>query len=234
MSKPTTGRRCVECGQSRPIAARGLCRTCYSAWYRRENGRRGRRYAIRCGYCHQPAEVVRPTVQFCSLNCAQWARRPRERVQIEVWRPPMVKFPGPRWKPRAVRHPPLHGTLFIQGPCAWCAEPFLVLVGSSEITARYCSRRCSRKAQDRRRGRFIIAPQDRRAIYERDGWTCQLCGDPVNPSLGPSDIWAATLDHIVPRSAGGDHSPKNLRLAHRWCNSVRGDESYYTADDLAA
>ncbi len=29
-----------------------------------------------------------------------------------------------------------------------------------------------------------------------------------------------------------DHSPENLRLAHRWCNAVRGDETYYSADIL--
>lgn len=29
-----------------------------------------------------------------------------------------------------------------------------------------------------------------------------------------------------------DHSPANLRLAHRWCNSVRGDESIHAADIL--
>lgn len=76
----------------------------------------------------------------------------------------------------------------------------------------------------------------RAAIYERDRWTCQLCFEPVDPDLGPSDAWAATLDHIVCQSWGEepDHSPANLRLAHRWCNSVRGDETYYDATILAA
>jgi len=79
-----------------------------------------------------------------------------------------------------------------------------------------------------------VPPKVRRAIYERDGWMCQLCDDPVDPDLGQSDLWGPTLDHIVCQSWGEepDHSPGNLRLAHRWCNSVRGDERFYHEDVL--
>jgi 5-methylcytosine-specific restriction endonuclease McrA len=36
---------------------------------------------------------------------------------------------------------------------------------------------------------------------------------------------SATLDHIIPQSHMliPDHSDRNLRLAHRSCNSARGD-----------
>lgn len=69
-----------------------------------------------------------------------------------------------------------------------------------------------------------ITKAERLAIYERDGWTCQLCGRAVEPSLHPNHTFAATLDHIRPRSATlfVDDSPENLRLAHRACNSARG------------
>ncbi|MFC7330808.1 MULTISPECIES: HNH endonuclease [Nocardiopsidaceae] len=76
----------------------------------------------------------------------------------------------------------------------------------------------------------------RLAIYERDGWICQLCSEPVDPDLPYLDNWAASLDHIVCQAWTDepDHSPENLRLAHRWCNSVRGDETYYETSVLAA
>lgn len=32
---------------------------------------------------------------------------------------------------------------------------------------------------------------------------------------------AASLDHIKPRSEGGKHRVKNIRLAHRYCNNSR-------------
>lgn len=34
----------------------------------------------------------------------------------------------------------------------------------------------------------------------------------------------ATVDHVVPRSRGGQTVPENLRLAHRRCNGWRGNE----------
>jgi len=79
-----------------------------------------------------------------------------------------------------------------------------------------------------------ISTKRRRSLYDRDGWVCQLCLEPVDPDLPSSDQWAATLDHIVPQSHAvfPDHSDGNLRLAHRWCNSVRGDDSRHTIDDL--
>lgn len=57
----------------------------------------------------------------------------------------------------------------------------------------------------------------------------------VDPGLHWQDDWAASLDHIVPQSAtdAPDHSPANLRLAHRWCNLVRGDGTR-SIDDLFA
>ena len=63
----------------------------------------------------------------------------------------------------------------------------------------------------------------RLAIYERDGWVCQLCGGPVDAALSPNDRMGATLDHVVPQSVRVDHSSANLRLAHRACNSARGN-----------
>ncbi|WP_208012580.1 HNH endonuclease [Cellulomonas shaoxiangyii] len=69
-------------------------------------------------------------------------------------------------------------------------------------------------------------PLERRlAIYERDGWTCQICGDPVDLLADRQrDDAAPSLDHIIPRSlqAEPDHSDSNLRLAHRGCNARRG------------
>ena len=72
----------------------------------------------------------------------------------------------------------------------------------------------------------FIPRADRLAVYERDGWICQLCGGPVNQALHFNDRMAATLDHIEPQSMAliPDHSPENLRLAHRACNSRRNNK----------
>ena len=86
----------------------------------------------------------------------------------------------------------------------------------------------------KRGSKLRIGRAERLAIYERDRWMCGICTEPVDPHLPSNDIWGATLAHLVPRSLGGGDDPANLRLAHRWCNSVRGNLSHYTDADLSA
>jgi 5-methylcytosine-specific restriction endonuclease McrA len=53
-------------------------------------------------------------------------------------------------------------------------------------------------------------------IFERDNWTCHICG-------GPVEMADASLDHIQPIARGGDHTAANLACSHRMCNFVKGD-----------
>jgi 5-methylcytosine-specific restriction endonuclease McrA len=48
----------------------------------------------------------------------------------------------------------------------------------------------------------------RRAVFARDGWVCQYCGHP-----------AENVDHVIPRSRGGEHAWDNVVAACRRCNS---------------
>ena len=53
---------------------------------------------------------------------------------------------------------------------------------------------------------------DIREIWERDDEVCTYCGATENLSI----------DHIVPLSGGGAHSPDNLCIACKSCNSSKG------------
>jgi 5-methylcytosine-specific restriction endonuclease McrA len=64
-------------------------------------------------------------------------------------------------------------------------------------------------------------PYTREEIFERDGWVCQLCGEPVDSKLFVPDPKSASLDHRVPLSLGGDDTPSNVQLAHFGCNSAK-------------
>lgn len=61
------------------------------------------------------------------------------------------------------------------------------------------------------------APLNRRAVFARDGHRCQYCGGP-----------AESLDHVIPRSRGGEHSWDNVVAACRPCNVGKRDQ--YLAD----
>ncbi|MBC7246515.1 MAG: HNH endonuclease [Actinobacteria bacterium] len=49
---------------------------------------------------------------------------------------------------------------------------------------------------------------NRRAVFARDNHTCQYCGGR-----------AESIDHVVPRSRGGEHSWENVVAACRRCNT---------------
>lgn len=59
-------------------------------------------------------------------------------------------------------------------------------------------------------------------VFERDGWRCHICRKSVDRRLSGRDRMGPTLDHLIPLSAGGEHSYANTALAHRSCNSSRG------------
>lgn len=67
-------------------------------------------------------------------------------------------------------------------------------------------------ASPRFNGSKWIRPAKRRRIYARDDNCCVYCG-----SAEP-----LTLDHVVPRAAGGCNDPSNLLTACRECNTTRG------------
>lgn len=73
------------------------------------------------------------------------------------------------------------------------------------------------------RGASGAEPVERGAIFERDGWVCGLCGKSIDPGLVFPHPLSATVDHIVPLSAGGAHSPENVQAAHLTCNARKGN-----------
>lgn len=56
------------------------------------------------------------------------------------------------------------------------------------------------------------APLNRRAVFARDGGRCQYCAGP-----------AESIDHVVPRSRGGQHVWENVVAACRPCNTRKRD-----------
>lgn len=55
-------------------------------------------------------------------------------------------------------------------------------------------------------------------VFERNGWICQLCDDPVDKNLKHPDRGCAVVDHIQPLKLGGIHAYSNVQLAHHGCN----------------
>lgn len=62
-----------------------------------------------------------------------------------------------------------------------------------------------------------IAKNKRLAIYLRDGMCCAYCGSVLEDGI------TLTLDHLTPRSQGGNNHETNLITCCQKCNSSRGD-----------
>jgi len=67
---------------------------------------------------------------------------------------------------------------------------------------------------------YVKVPRDahrrkitRRAVFARDGWACQYCGSRSN----------LTVDHVIPRSKGGNSSWENIVASCAPCNRRKGD-----------
>ena len=52
-----------------------------------------------------------------------------------------------------------------------------------------------------------------RAVFARDSWTCQYCGSRSN----------LTVDHVIPRSKGGESSWENIVASCAPCNRRKGN-----------
>lgn len=63
----------------------------------------------------------------------------------------------------------------------------------------------------------------REAVFERDGWVCHLCGEPIPRDAAWPDVLSAQVDHVVPLAKGGDHSWGNVAAAHFKCNAAKRD-----------
>jgi 5-methylcytosine-specific restriction endonuclease McrA len=61
----------------------------------------------------------------------------------------------------------------------------------------------------------LTADVSRDEIRQRDKETCYLCNQFVS-------VHEMGLDHIVPLISGGAHTPDNVRIVHRACNSKKG------------
>lgn len=59
-------------------------------------------------------------------------------------------------------------------------------------------------------------------LLARDGYRCGICGDSVDADAAYPDPLSKSIDHIVPLSRGGAHSPENCQLAHLRCNVSKG------------
>lgn len=109
--------------------------------------------------------------------------------------------------------------------CEYCGREF----GANRKKRLHCSKQCAEANRYRRRAIYAQARRalvrarvedfDRAEVFARDGWMCQLCDRPVDPSIEYPDAMSVSLDHVIPLSRGGEHSRANTQCSHLGCNN---------------
>lgn len=92
-------------------------------------------------------------------------------------------------------------------------------------TLRSQCKTCSKKHVHKRRALLAAAASDGYLpldVFMRDGWVCQLCGEPIDESLSWPHRHAASVDHIIPISKGGGDVFANVQASHLTCNISKG------------
>ena len=111
------------------------------------------------------------------------------------------------------------------GICECCGQDFM----ANKKRSKHCSPECSEdslwKYAAKRRARLVgglVEVFDRREIFERDGWRCQICGQAVDPKSPRYSYNVPSIDHIIPIARGGEHSRANVQTACLGCNVRKG------------
>ena len=96
-----------------------------------------------------------------------------------------------------------------------------------------CSRIARREREAWKDGRLYAVQRDPYTLEEiaaRDKYRCQICltlgqtrQAKVNMELKVPHLKAATINHVVALSRGGDDTRGNVQLAHFSCNSWKND-----------
>ena len=159
-----------------------------------------------CPECDTEFTTTRQNQLYCSNDCTYSANLRQKREQ---W--------AAEYEPKS----------FV---CKECGAEVTTVCGEprSAFCSDECSERFTRRVYKERRGEHMKRAFRKQVvfkkIYQRDGGVCQICGLPVAFDKTPEQIWAATIDHIIPLSVGGTHEPGNCQLAHRICNSLKSQE----------
>lgn len=79
-------------------------------------------------------------------------------------------------------------------------------------------------------------------LCHRDNWTCWICRGKITLPIDLESPAAPSRDHVIPRSRlkkmprladdaeYHDENRRNIRLAHRWCNSHRQSKTLRDED----
>lgn len=194
-----------------------------------------------CSYCGKTFESYW-TKKYCSLECCREADKKRKRETYVGKREKTCRFCGkelPKYKSRfccnecknkynRIKTGVVQSYEKKKRICVVCGKIFY----SHRQDKKACSIECTNINRGKQRYNGIIVDKDidLKKLSQRDNGQCMLCGLFVDwedyekkDGVVVCGGMYPSIDHIIPISLGGLHSWDNVQLAHRICNSRKGN-----------
>lgn len=200
-----------------------------------------------CGQSYKTARPKGEGEKYCSRECAFEARKARPKTPTaskcvccgaEYIRKHGALYCSEQCRKRVAadksrEYSAAKKTVY-ERQCAQCGQAFWPEYGDKRRV--FCSDKCAKADKDEQSLAALKAPQrrketrrkrkarlrgaivDRQAVFERDGYICRICGEPVDTDAEVPAHRAPTIDHIIPLMHGGKHSEENCQCAHFICN----------------
>jgi endogenous inhibitor of DNA gyrase (YacG/DUF329 family) len=111
--------------------------------------------------------------------------------------------------------------------CAKCGITVSLIVKATKAGQfkRFNATLCDKCARRTRAGMTVGQ------LARRDGTDCGICGRTVNLFATKDNPDRPSVDHILPRAAGGTNDPTNLQLAHLSCNHTKHTKIGFSLKD---
>lgn len=181
-----------------------------------------------------------PTCRTCAKNAAA-NRAKKEKENEELLRYFMNAAKRAREeREKQAKNVERFNELYRIRECKNCGEEFTIAL-SGRQGGVYCSDRCARKYRNKnheRRREDFFEKIDKdlditlQKLYKRDRGVCGICGGKcdyedyiVKNGVVVTGDYYPSIDHINPVSKGGSHTWDNIQLAHRVCNSRKGNKT---------
>ncbi len=153
---------------------------------------------------------------LCGQKKAQQRQEEKEKKKATAREVRQFYKPVPKYLQEGMKSCPVCGSLFTDG-------------------IKYCSDECAKRSRNhyysmRKRRRHEQAKTDESnditlyKLYQRDKGICWLCGEKCDMDADPNSNNYPSVDHVIPIAHGGKDEWSNIRLAHRLCNSLKGDK----------